>query len=102
MPDLHPGGLDRYETPQPQKENGPIGLTRKWETFNRISICLTARNAQTTGIFKLEMFRGDHFYLHKSEALLTGERLKELRDSAPAFRRPGDSIKTKNHPLEKR
>jgi len=41
--------------------------------------------AQTTGTFKLEMFRGDHFYLHASEALLTGEVLKELRDSAPAL-----------------
>ncbi len=40
---------------------------------------------QTTGRFRLQMFSGDHFYLHASEPLLTADVLRELRASAPGF-----------------
>ncbi len=39
----------------------------------------------TRGEFKLQMFSGDHFYLHASELLLTADVLRELRASAPVF-----------------
>jgi len=39
----------------------------------------------TSGRFKLQMFSGDHFYLHAAESLLTSAVLRELRECAPAF-----------------
>lgn len=69
------------------EEGGPLScpLSVYGGTDDSFSIAeLEGWREQTTGAFSMHMFRGDHFYLHASETLLTGRLLRELQQSATA------------------